>query len=408
MANTLLNPTLVTFEVARRFANSLKGVGQFNRQYSDEFAKSGAKVGDTIKIRLPQQFEVSSGEGLVEQNLVDRSFNLILNRRRHIGMGWSTAEETLDLAALRERYTNPAADTLASVYDALALADVYKSVYNSVGVLGTTPSTAITYSNAKSKILDNAGPDKDIVAVLETYAQNAIADSVKGYNGPEAVIREAWMEGMFAMGQLGIAKWFTDQNIPRHTSGACAVASTPLVLGASQTGSSLVTDGWGAASAPVKGDIITIAGVYGVNPLSKESTGRLQQFVLTATPTAGTDITLSISPSIITSGALQNVTAAPADNAAVTFWSMAAGGTQAAVVSPQNLVFHRDAFYSGMADLVEPRGGAKSGRVSSKDLNISLRMVEQYDIASDRNRTRLDFIAGFAAGKPEWAVRVVG
>lgn len=408
MANTLLNPTLVTFEVARRFANSLKGVGQFNRQYSDEFAKSGAKVGDTIKIRLPQQFEVSSGEGLVEQNLLDRTFNLILNRRRHIGMGWSTAEETLDLDSLRERYTNPAADTLASVYDQLALADVYKSVYNAIGTPGTTPSTAITYAKAKSKILDMAGPDKDIVAVLETYAQNTIADSVKGYNGPEDRIREAWIEGMFAMGQLGIAKWFVDQNIPRFTTGAAPAASTPLINGASQTGSSLVTDGWGASTALVKGDIIEIAGVYSVNPLSKESTGRLQQFVLTANVSGTTDLTLSISPSIITSGPLQNVTAAPADNAAITYWAMAAGGTQAATVSPQNLVFHRDAFYSGMADLVEPRGGAKSGRVSSRDLNISLRLVEQYDIQSDRNRCRLDFIAGFAAGKPEWAVRVVG
>lgn len=408
MANTLVNSSLVTFEVARRFANSLKGAGQFNRRYSDEFAKSGAKVGDTVKIRLEQQYEVSSGEALVEQNLVDRTVNLILNRRRHIGFGWSTAEETLDLDDIKERYVNTAGDTLANKYDQLALADVYKSVYNALGTLGTTPSAALTYSNARTKILDLAGPDSGLVAVLEPYAQAVIADSVKGYEVPMDRVSEAWIKGLFASGQLGIDRWYTDQNIPRFTSGACAAASTPLVNGASQTGSSIVTDGWGAASAPVQGDIVTFAGVRWVNPLSKEDTGRLAQFVLTATPTAGTDITLSISPSIVTSGALQNVTGSPADNATVTYWSMAAGGTQAATVSPQNLVFHKDAFYSAMADLAEPRGGAEFSRVSSKALNISIRWVQQYGINDDRNRSRLDFLAGFAAVKPEFATRVVG
>lgn len=408
MANTLVNSSLVTYEVARRFSNSLKGVGQFNRQYSDEFAKSGAKVGDTIKIRLEQQFEVSSGEGLVEQNLVDRTANLILNRRRHIGMGWSTAEETIDLDDLRRRYTDPAGDTLASVYDQLALADVYRAVYHVVGTPGTTPSAGLTYSTARTKIADMAGPTNGIVAVLEPYAQAVIADSVKGYFAPEDRIREAWVEGMFAMGQLGIDKWFMDQNIPRFTTGACAAASSPLINGANQTGTSLLTDGWGAASAPVAGDWITLGGVYSVNPLSKESTGRLQQFVLTATPTAGTTPTLSISPAIITSGALQNVSNGPADNAVITYLSMAAGGTQASFSSPQNLVFHKDAFYSGMADLAQPRGGADFSRVSSKQLNISLRLVQQYDINDDRNRSRLDFLAGFAAIKPEFACRVAG
>jgi hypothetical protein len=405
MANTLLNPSLVTYEVARRFSNNLKGVGQFNRQYSDEFAKKGAKVGDTIKIRLAPQFEVSSGEALVEQNLVDRTANLILNRRRHIGMGWSTAEEALDLDDLRNRYTDRAGDTLASIYDQLALADVYKAVYQAVGTPGSNITAALTYSLARTKLADMAGPLKDVVALLTPYSQAVIADSVKGYNGPESVVREAWVEGMFAMGQLGIDKWLMDQNVPRFTTGSAA--GSPLVNGAGQTGTSLVTDGWTSGQlAGKKGDIITIGGVFSVNPLSKESTGQLQQFVLTVdiTDTTGA-ATLSLSPAIVTTGAYQNVTAAPADNAVITFWSMAAAGTMAATVSAQNLIFHRDAFYSGMADLAKPRGGAEYGMVSSKDLNISIRLVEQYDINDDRNKSRLDFLAGFAAGNPELAVR---
>jgi hypothetical protein len=408
MANTLVNGTLVTFEVAREFANSLRGVGQFNRQYADEYAQKGGKIGDTVKIRLEQQWETSDGEGLVEQNLLDRTVSLVLNRRRHIGFGWSTAEETLDLDDIKNRYVKRAAETLANIYDRLALADVYKSVFNAIGTLGTTPSAALTYSNARTKIADLAGPDSDLVAVLEPYAQAVIADSVKGYHIPVEQVAEAWRKGMFASGQLGIDRFYTDQNIPRFTSGACSAASSPAVNGAGQTGASIVTDGWGAASAPVKGDIVTFAGVRWVNPLSKEDTGRLAQFVLTATPTAGTDITLSISPSIVTSGPLQNVSAAPADNAVVTYWGMSAGGTQAATVSPQNLVFHRDAFATAMVDLALPRGGAEFARVSSKALNISIRWVQQYGIQDDRNRSRLDILFGSVAVKPEFATRVVG
>lgn len=407
MANTLVTPEWVTFEVARYFVNSLRGVAQFNRTYSDEYVQSGAKVGDTVKVRLPQQFEASEGEGLVLQNLYDRTVNVVLNRRRHVGFGWSSAQATTDIDDIRKRYVMPAAETLASTYDRVSMGDVYQSVYNAVGTLGTTPNAALTYSQARVRILDGAGPDMGLVAVLDPWSDATIAASTATMFHPQRQIAENWTKGQFASDQLGIAKWFSDQNIPRFTSGACAAASTPLVNGANQTGSSIVTDGWGAASAPVKGDIVTFAGVYQVNPLSKESTGRLHQFVLTATPTAGTDITLSISPSIVTSGALQNVTAGPADNATVTYWSMAAGGTQAATVSPQNLVFHPDAFASVMADLVMPNGGANGSRVNSKQINVAMRYVEQFQITTDQNLNRLDILFGSAPIQERLACRVV-
>lgn len=410
MANTLVNGTLVTFEVARAFANSLKGVGQFNRQYSDEYAQKGGKVGDTVKIRLPYMWETSEGEDLVEQNLLDRSVNLILNRRRHIGFGWSTAEETLDLDDIRARYVNTAGETLASIFDRLAMQDVYRSVFNTIGTLGTAPSAALTYSNARTKIADLAGPDSDIVAVLTPYSQAVIADSVKGYQIPVEQVSEAWRKGMFASGQLGIDRWYMDQNIPRFTSGAVGAAATPLTNGSLQTGSSIVTDGWGASASLKRGDSITFAGVRWVNPQSKEDVGALAQFVLLADATSdgSGNATLTISPAIITTGPLQNVTAAPADNATITYWTMSAGGTFTATTSAQNLVFHKSAFATALVDLAEPRGGAEFARVSSSKLNIAIRWVQQYGIQDDRNRSRLDILFGSVAPRPENATRVVG
>ena len=410
MANTLVTPTWVTFEVAKYFANSLRGVAQFTRKYSDEYRADGAKVGDTVKVRLPQQFEVSEGDALVLQNLLDRTVNLILNRRRHVGFGWSSVQETTDLDDIRTRYVMPAAETLASAYDRVSLADVYKSVFNMVGTLGTTPSAALTFGQAKVKIQDFAGPDTGLKAVLEPLAHITLADAHKALFHPGSLISGATKTGMIGQELLGIGEWYTDQNIPRFTSGAATSASTPLVNGASQTGSSIITDGWGSgASALKKGDIVTFAGVRSVNPVSKESTGRLHQFVLTAdvSDTTGA-ITLSISPSIVTSGPLQNVDAGPADNATVTFWGMAAGGTQAATVSPQNLVFHPEAFATVMADLVMPNGGATGTRVNSKSLNIAIRYVEQYTITDDQNLNRLDILFGNAPIQERMACRVAG
>lgn len=409
MANTLVTPDWVTMETAMYFVNSLRGVAQFDRQYSDEFVQSGAKVGDTVKVRLPQQFEASEGEELVLQNLLDRTVNVVLNRRRHVGFGWSSTQATTDLDEIRSRYVQPAAETLASVYDRVSLGDVYKSVYNSVGTLGTVPNAALTYMQAVVKIVDAAGPDEGIVAVLSPLSNATIAASTATYFQPPAKVSENWTKGQFADEQLGISRWFQDQNIPTFTAGAITVASTPLVNGASQTGSSIITDGWGSGGAAlVKGDIVTFAGVYGVNPLSKESTGALQQFVLTAdiSDTAGA-ITLPISPSIVTSGALQNVTASPANNAAVTFWAMSAGGTQAATVSRQNLVFHPQAFASVMADLVMPNGGARGTRVNSKMINVAMRYVEQFQITTDQNLNRLDILFGSAPIQERMACRVV-
>lgn len=407
MANTLLTPTWVLREVAMAFTSSLRGVAQFDRSYSDEYVQAGAKVGDTVKVRLPNLFEASEGEGLVEQNLVDRTVNIVLNRRRHVGFGWSTSQATLEIQDAKERYIQPAAEVLASVYDRVSMGDVYKSVYNVVGTPGTTPNALITYGYAKVKIMDLGGPDTGLKAVLDPYSHLTIADALKSLFHPGSLISDATRNGVIASEAIGIGQWFTDQNIPKFTTGTSTTA-TPLINGAAQTGSSIVTDGWGSGNTTIrKGDSFTFAGVYAVNPLSKESTGRLMQFVATADATDTTgSVTLSISPSIVTSGAYQNVTAAPADNAVITYWSMAPGGTQAATVTPQNLVFHPKAFASVMADLVMPEGGAEGTRVSSKLLNMSIRMVKQYGIQDDRNRSRLDILFGSAPVQERLACRV--
>ena len=297
MANTIATPTWVTKEVAYYFDNSLRGASNFDRSYSDQYVQAGARVGDTVKARLPQLWQVRTGQGFDQQNILDRTVDIILNNQKGVDFGFSSAQATTDLDDIRGRYVQPAAETLANSVDSTVMDSVYKDIYNSVGTLGTTPSAALTFLQAGVKLSDGACGDERRVAVLDPLANATLASSTSLVFHPGPQIAENWRAGQFAMNQLGIAKWFQDQNVPKFTSGAITVNSTPLVNGAGQTGSSLVTDGWGSGGAALKkGDIITIAGVYQVNPLSKVSTGRLQQFVLTAdiSDTAGA-ITMSAS-----------------------------------------------------------------------------------------------------------------
>jgi hypothetical protein len=410
VANTLITPTWVTNETALRFMNSVKGVANFNRSYDDRYKAGGAKVGATVLARLPQQFTVRRGQAWAPQNLYDQTVPITLSYQTGVDFEWSSAQETLEVDRIRERYVNPAADTLASDADAQGMADVYQSVWNAVGTLGTTPSANLTYLQAKVKLLDGATPEDGLVAVLDPLAEATLVNANLTLFNPAQTISDAYKRGMFGRGSLGIGEWYRDQNVPRHTSGTFT-ASTPLVNSANQTGSSLVTNGWASGATSLKkGDIFTVAGVYSVNPLSKVSTGRLQQFVVTAdiSDTSG-DMTISISPSIITSGALQTVSNSPAHQAVITVWSAnPAGGTLATTVSPQSLVFHPDFAAFVMADLTDPNGGAKATFARSRDWGISIRMVQQYDLTSDQNGCRLDILFGAAPLQPRLACRVVG
>lgn len=410
MANTLATPTWVVNETGLRFMNSVKGVANFNRTYDDSYKVAGAPVGATILARLPVRMQAVRGQAWQPQALTDVTTPITLSYQSQVGYSGSSAEYTLELDRIRERYVNPAADALASDADAQGMLDVYQSVYNVIGTPGTTPSTTLSYLQAVVKILDGAGPDDGLKAVLDTMAAATIANTTTTLFNPTSTISENYRRGRLGSGQLGISEWFQDQLVPKHTTGSATGASSPRVNGAGQTGSSLVTSGWGAGTANLKkGDWITIAGVFGVNPLSYTSTGRLQQFVLTADVSdAAGAATLSISPSIITSGPLQTVTNSPANTAVITYLSMADGGTQAATVSPQSLVFHPDFAAFVMVDLTDPVGGAKATFARSRDFGISIRYVQQYLLGTDQNGSRLDILFGAAPLQPRLATRVVG
>lgn len=412
MANTLATPTWVTKEVAREYTNDLTFLANVNRSYDDQYIISGAKVGNTVNARLPQRFTVSDGQALQVQNLYDQTVPITLTNQKQVAFSYSSAQATTELDNIRARYTRPAGEAIANGCEVLAFAAVYRDIYSSVGTPGTTPTTTLTYLQASTKLTDLATPLRGRVGVLDPLAMTTLANTSSTLFNPSATISENYEEGMFGRKQLGVDKWLQDPLRPTHTTGTFT-ASTPLVDGASQTGSTININGWASGASTLnKGDIFTIAGVNSVNPVAYSSNGRLQQFVVTATTSdsSGAMATLPISPSIITSGQLQTVDASPANDAVVTVLgaTAAAGGTLATTTSPQSLIYHPDAFAFVMADLMKPGAGAQSTTVRSKALGLSIRFVEQYQIGTDQNPNRLDVLIGAATLQARLAARVWG
>jgi hypothetical protein len=409
MANTLATPDLVLREVAYRFNTQIQFLRNVTRTYDDQYRMRGAKVGYTVKARRPQRFTVTHGSAFQPQNLYDETVPITLSDQMNTGFGYTSAEATCELDDIKGRYVDPAGDVLAAEADKSAFANLWGDVYNSIGTPGTTPSTALQLLQAGQKLTDLGAPMDGRVAVMDGLAQLTISNTASTLFNPSGKISQNWETGQLAANQLGIGKYFVDSQRPIHTTGTFTACS-PTVNGANQTGSSIITQSWASGATTLnKNEVVTFAGCYSVHPISKQSTGRLQQFTVTAQVSDSTgDMTISISPSIITSGPLQTVSGSPADNAAVTVWSIAAGAAMTATVSPVSLIYHPDAFTVAFADLEKPGGNAKVTMVRAPKAGFAIRMWEDSDQMTDTSATRLDILDGSASIQPAWACRLVG
>lgn len=400
MANTNLTISMITREALRILENNLTFTKGVRREYDSKFAIEGAKIGDTLNVRKPARYEGRTGAALSVEDHTETSVPLQLDTQFGVDVNFTSKELALDIDDFSDRILKPALATVANKIDRDGLA-LYKDVYNSVGTPGTTPTALKTYLQAGAKMDFEAVPRDGMRSVcIAPNEQVEIVDALKGLFQSSEQIKSQYEKGN--MGMAGGFKWSMDQNINTHTVGT--YAGTPLVNGASQTGASLVTDGWSSGASTLNaGDIFTIAGVFAVNPQSRQSTGQLRQFVVTSTisDTSGAK-TIAISPSIVTSGAFQTVNASPADNAAITV--LGAADT----LSPANLAFHRDAFTFACADLPLPQGVDMAARVSDNQLGMSVRMVRAYDINNDKFPCRLDILYGWKTLYPELACRVQG
>jgi len=413
MANAIITSSIITNETLRILHNESAFLGNINTEYEDQFANKGMKAGSVVNVRQPVQYTIRDGATINIQDVNETTIPITMEPEFGIDWAFTDYDLKLSIDEFSKRYLAPAAKRLAAELDLRIATRFYRGVANFSGTPGTPISTAQSVLDA-AVLLDNAAcPRTDgRMLALTPLSNSKLVGGMSGLFNDQATQGKQLKSGMMAT-NLGM-DFIMSQNLPTHTVGG--LGGTPLVNGANQglinSGStdnpsaattSLVTDGWTAAIANrlKRGDVLTIAGVFAVNPETKVSTGVLRQFVATtdAASDGSGNLTVAIYPAIIAGGAYQNVTARPADNAAITILT----GT-ASTSYGQNILFHRDAFTLVTADMELPRGMDMAERAVED--GVSLRFIRGYDITNNRRICRFDLLAGYGLLRPEWAVRV--
>ena len=406
MANSILTPQIITREALRILHAESNFLTKINRQYDSRFAVSGAKIGTSLDVRLPNKFTVRTGSSYTAQNMIERKVNLPVATIKGVDCTISDSELTLSLNDFSEQFLKPAMNQLASDIEYNAMLSMYKSVPNYVG----TVASQIDYKKfqqAGQRLTENLAPTSDRTFLLNPASRVEFSDAVKGLFQASSNIEDQYREGM--VGRTGGFDVFENTMVPVHTTGT--YGGTPLTNGATQgsTGSGnayvatsdIITDGWTSGGTSLKaGDIVTFAGCYDVHPETKVSTGVLKKFVIVSdvSDTTGA-ITMTVSPGVIAGGAYQNCSNRIADNSAITIL-----GTSATAYG-QNLAFHKDAFTFVSADLDIPKGVDMAAR--ERFGNISMRFVRWFDGDTGDWKARFDILHGMAALYPELACRLV-
>jgi hypothetical protein len=402
MANSILTIDMITRKALEILENNLVITRNVNRQYDDSFAVEGAKIGSTLRIRLPDRALVTDGAALQVQDDNEQYTTLSVASQKHIGVNFTSAELTMQLDDFADRVLKPRISQLAASIDA-DVANAYKSIYQSVGTPGTTPSTSLVLLQAQQKLNEAAAVMQPRYATVNPAANAGLVEGMKGLFNPTDTVSRQFKNGMMGTGVLGFEEINMSQSILNHTTGVTPTA--PIVVSTMTVqGSTTLPISFTSGSPTFKvGDVFTIAGVNAVNPQTRQSTGSLQQFVVTEdlSISSTTTGTLKISPAIYTAAhALATVDAFPAASAVLTFLGGSATGYA------QNLVYHKDAITFATADLLLPQGVDMASRAVHN--GISMRIVRQYDINNDRMPCRIDVLYGYGVIRPQMAARIWG
>jgi hypothetical protein len=404
MANSILTIDMITRKALEILENNLVLSRNVNRQYDDSFAVEGAKIGSTLRIRLPDRALVTDGAALQVQDDNEQFTTLTVATQKHIGVNFTSAELTMQLDDFAERVLKPRVSQLASSVDA-DVANAYKNIYSTVGTPGSVPSTSLVLLQGQQKLNEYAVPMNDRYATVNPAANAGLVEGMKGLFNPVDTISRQFKNGMMGQGVLGYDEINMSQSIAQHTTGTrSATASLTVATTITTEGQSTIAINGDTGSATfTQGDVFTVAGVYAVNPQTRQSTGSLQQFVVTSTVAAssGNWASINVSPAMYSpANALATINAFPASGAVVTV--VGAASTQ----YPQNLIYQKNAITLGTADLLLPQGVDMASRQVHN--GISMRIVRQYDINNDRMPCRIDVLYGYSVIRAPMAVRLWG
>lgn len=400
MTNTLVTCSIVAKEALAILENMVSFSGMVNRDWEAEFTGNqsrGYSPGQTINIKKPPRYTYRAGRVALPQATVETTIPLTL-QQGGCDLNFTSLERTLSLQKLEDKL-QAALATVANEIDRQGLQMARQSVFNCIGTPGTLPNTQAlalaAFTDTNRRLDEMAAPrDKQRAFVMGPAMNAASIVGLAGLFNSQDKISKQFGSGMM-VDSLGLA-YAMDQNVGVHVNGTQAVAGTNI-NGANQTGSAITVVGLGGTIT--KGSVITLPGVFAVNPQSRTSTGVLAQFVVTA-DVAAAATSIPISPAIVTSGAFQNVTASPTNGSPFTIFGTASGSYQA------NVGYHKDAFTLAMVPMWAPPGGKGVIDVAQETYKgFTVKVTEFYDGVNDNSIMRLDVLFGWAATYPELAVK---
>ena len=402
MANSLLTIDMITRKGLAILENNLVLSRNINRQYDDSFAVEGAKIGSSLRIRLPDRVLVTDGAALQTQDDNEQYTTLTVSTQKHVGINFTSAELSMQLDDFADRVLKPRISQLASSIDA-DVANVFASVGTSVGTPGTTPATALVMLQAQQKMNEAAAPMSPRYLTVNPAANAALVNGLSGFFNPSDSISRQFKSGMMGENVLGYEEVNMSQSIKAFQVGSrTATGGTTSAAVTTEGATTIAITGAGASGTIKAGEVFTVAGRQAVNPQTRESTGSLFQFVALADVTldgsgAGT---ITVAPMYSAAHPLATITTLPVNGSSVTFLGAAS------TTYPQNIAYHKDAFTLATADLILPQGVDMASRANHN--GISMRIVRQYDINNDRMPCRVDVLYGYAAIRPQLACRVWG
>ena len=400
MANSILTIDMITRKALEILENNLVITRNVNRQYDDSFAVEGAKIGSTLRIRLPDRALVTDGAALQVQDDNEQFTTLTVASQKHIGVNFTSAELTMQLDDFADRVLKPRISQLAASIDA-DVANAFRTIGNSVGTPGTTPATSLVLLQAQQKLNENAAVMSPRYATVNPAANAGLVEGMKGLFNPTDTISKQFKNGMMGTGVLGFDEVNMSQSIKQFTTGTRGATGNTTSAAVTAEGATSIALTVASGATIRAGDVFTVADCFAVNPQTRESTGSLFQFVVLADVTAsGTAVTVTVAPVYSASSALATVNSLPGNSKAVVF--VGAASTQYA----QNLVYHKDAITFATADLLLPQGVDMAARAVHN--GISLRVVRQYDINNDRMPCRIDVLYGYSTIRPQMACRLWG
>ena len=409
MSNSILTLGGITRYAAALWQNSNAFLQTIDKQYDNQYGVEGAKIGSPLQIRLPNDYVAQTGPAITPQATNEVSVTMTLATQKTVPISFTSADQALKMDDYAERVLAPAINVLAGA----VAADIMNTALGARQMVANLSGSTLQTPSPETVLLAGAqldlaaAPRNRRIAMIDPLTQARLVSSMSGYFNPQRKVSDQFETGMISEDTLGF-DWYSDQTILKPTTGAYTTATT--VNGASQTGNTLVVAALGVGVTLNQGDVINIAGVHAVNPITKVSTGQLANFVVTANVAAGAT-SIPIYPAITppsgsTPVAYQTVDASPANGATI---SLVMGGSSGVVSGAEtyrkNLFYYPQAFAMATADLpIYGKGIVNAARAVYK--GTSLRIVQAYDVYADQLVTRIDVLYGSLCVRPDWVVTV--